>query len=81
MKLYLTPPDDQQSENSLSAGGAMSSGSASVLTPATLYTSTSTATGSDFDYDTSDADDNLSETDDDDDLWNCDSAVLEQTHV
>lgn len=81
VKLYLTSPDDQLSQNNSTAGVLSPSGGARMLTPATVNVSAAATQLSDFEDDTSDADEDLSETDDDDDLWTCVSAVLQQTHV
>jgi len=82
VKLYLTSPDDQQSENNSSGGVVTLSCGANMLTPGnTVGVSAAAAHLSDFDDDTTDAEEDLSETDDDDDLWTSVSAVLQQTRV
>jgi len=77
VKLYLTSPDDQHSQNNTSPSlspGMLTVGGAAGVNAAGPHSS-------DYEDDTTDPEEDLSETDDDDDLWTCVSAVLQQSHV
>ena len=82
VKLYLTSPEDQQSQNNSSAGAVELSGSASMLSPDAIDGRSASTHLSDFDYESSEVDEDLSETDDDDDdLWTRVSPVDQQSFV